>query len=160
MGPTWGPPGSYRPQMGPMLAPWALLSGMSHRNMIFKSWINLQFHHYYIWLRLATDHRFVTSHKKIGLLKHEYTSVVLSLLYPIVMKSVKEWFTLTKGINWLSFTQLFFLLLIRWHSLQCAIWASCHLISLATGLFVQCCCKVTETETLQIKSLTNWKGNE
>ena len=27
MGPTWGPPVSCRPQMGPMLAPWALLSG-------------------------------------------------------------------------------------------------------------------------------------
>ena len=27
MGPTWGPPGSSRPQMGPMLAPWTLLSG-------------------------------------------------------------------------------------------------------------------------------------
>ena len=27
MGPTWVPPGSYRPQMGPMLAPWILLSG-------------------------------------------------------------------------------------------------------------------------------------
>ena len=29
MGPTWGPPGSYRPQMGPILAPWTLLSGLS-----------------------------------------------------------------------------------------------------------------------------------
>ena len=27
MGPTWGPPGSCRPQMGPMLAPCTLLSG-------------------------------------------------------------------------------------------------------------------------------------
>ena len=27
MGPTWGPPGSCRPQMGPMLAPWTLPSG-------------------------------------------------------------------------------------------------------------------------------------
>ena len=27
MGPTWGPPGSCRPEMGPVLAPWALLSG-------------------------------------------------------------------------------------------------------------------------------------
>ena len=27
MGPTWGPHGSCRPQMGPMLAPWTLLSG-------------------------------------------------------------------------------------------------------------------------------------
>ena len=29
MGPTWDPPGSCRPQMGPMLAPWTLLSGLS-----------------------------------------------------------------------------------------------------------------------------------
>ena len=28
MGPTWGPPGSCRPQMSLMLAPWTLLSGM------------------------------------------------------------------------------------------------------------------------------------
>ena len=28
MGPTWDPPGSCRPQMGPMLAPWTLLSGL------------------------------------------------------------------------------------------------------------------------------------
>ena len=28
MGPTWGPPGSCRPQMGPMLAPLTLLSGI------------------------------------------------------------------------------------------------------------------------------------
>ena len=27
MGPTWGPPGSFRPQMGPILADWTLLSG-------------------------------------------------------------------------------------------------------------------------------------
>ena len=29
MGPTWGPPGSCRPQVGPMLVPWTLLSGLS-----------------------------------------------------------------------------------------------------------------------------------
>ena len=29
MGPTWGPTGSCRPHMGPMLAPWTLLSGCS-----------------------------------------------------------------------------------------------------------------------------------
>ena len=28
MGPTWGPPGSCWPQMGPILAPWTLLSGV------------------------------------------------------------------------------------------------------------------------------------
>ena len=30
MGTTWGPPGSCRPQLGPMLAPWTLLSGNSN----------------------------------------------------------------------------------------------------------------------------------
>ena len=35
IGPTWGPLGSCRPQMGPMLAPWALLSGMV--NSVFRS---------------------------------------------------------------------------------------------------------------------------
>ena len=29
MGPTLGPPGSCRPQMSPMLAPWTLLSGLA-----------------------------------------------------------------------------------------------------------------------------------
>ena len=28
MGPTWGPPGSCQPQMGPMLVPWTFLSGI------------------------------------------------------------------------------------------------------------------------------------
>ena len=28
MGPSWGPPGFCRPQMGPMLAPWILQSGI------------------------------------------------------------------------------------------------------------------------------------
>ena len=35
MGPTWGPHGSCQPQMGPMLAPWTLLSGMTK---ICRSW--------------------------------------------------------------------------------------------------------------------------
>ena len=30
IGPTWGPPEFCRPQMGPILAPWALLSGVSY----------------------------------------------------------------------------------------------------------------------------------
>ena len=28
MGPTWGPPGAGKTHMGPMLAPWTLLSGL------------------------------------------------------------------------------------------------------------------------------------
>ena len=33
MGPTWGPSGSCRPQMGPVLAPRTLLSGTIHQNL-------------------------------------------------------------------------------------------------------------------------------
>ena len=36
MGPTWGPPGSCRPQMDPMLVPWTLLSGVSHEPLILQ----------------------------------------------------------------------------------------------------------------------------
>ena len=30
MGPTWGPPGSCRPQMGPMLAPWTAVRAVTN----------------------------------------------------------------------------------------------------------------------------------
>ena len=42
MGPTWGPPGPCRPQMGPMLAPWTLLSGLLWLRVFLTS----------IWMRL------------------------------------------------------------------------------------------------------------
>ena len=32
MGPAWGPSGANRTKMGPMLAPWTLLSGLSPEN--------------------------------------------------------------------------------------------------------------------------------
>ena len=35
MGPTWGPPGAARTQVGPMLATWTLLSGISSFNCFF-----------------------------------------------------------------------------------------------------------------------------
>ena len=37
MGPTWGPPGSCRPQMGPMLVPWILVSGC--RKFMTERWL-------------------------------------------------------------------------------------------------------------------------
>ena len=47
MGPTWGPPGSCRPQMGPMLAPWTLLCGLvSSRNTSSDAVDQVP---YYIW---------------------------------------------------------------------------------------------------------------
>ena len=40
MGPTWGPSGADRTQVGPMLVPWTLLSGMIYfRSPIFR-WVS------------------------------------------------------------------------------------------------------------------------
>ena len=38
MGTTWGPPGSCRPQIGPMLAPWTLLSGKAASTVMAITW--------------------------------------------------------------------------------------------------------------------------
>ena len=42
MGPTWGPPGTCRPQVGPILAPWTLLSGVLPQQ-ISKLWTIILF---------------------------------------------------------------------------------------------------------------------
>ena len=42
MGPTWGPPGSCWPQMGPMLAPWTLLSGSLKLSPEFAEHLQVQ----------------------------------------------------------------------------------------------------------------------
>ena len=65
MGPTWGPPGSCRPQMGPMLASLTLLSGMIISISIYTTrqfyGIALSYGHHYanfptylVWPHLAT----------------------------------------------------------------------------------------------------------
>ena len=45
MEPTWGPPGSCRPQVGPMLASWTLLSGVicwdNSMDKYFQSWVSM-----------------------------------------------------------------------------------------------------------------------
>ena len=42
MGPTWGPSGADRTQVGPMLAPWTLLSGIVLREVEHKLHLNSQ----------------------------------------------------------------------------------------------------------------------
>ena len=39
MGPTWGPSGADRSQMGPLLAPWSLLSGVASKSRVHKKTI-------------------------------------------------------------------------------------------------------------------------
>ena len=41
MGPTWGPPGSCELQMGPMLAPWTLLSGLLKCILTTYDWCSM-----------------------------------------------------------------------------------------------------------------------
>ena len=45
MGPTWGPSGSSRPQMGPMLAPWTLLSGARFIYRSIRGWYGIYVGH-------------------------------------------------------------------------------------------------------------------
>ena len=57
MGPTWGPPGSCRPQMGPMLAPWTLLSRQTKSSLLEVIYINIlgmyfHIHMTFFWYKL------------------------------------------------------------------------------------------------------------
>ena len=42
IGPTWGPSGAGRTQMGPMLAPWTLLSGELLRSLMRPQWTKIE----------------------------------------------------------------------------------------------------------------------
>ena len=66
MGPTWGPSGAVRSQVGPMLAPWTLLSGMNRSPHLY---------HYFIW-RDHTSHtrEDINGNVKLG-------RVVIEILY-------------------------------------------------------------------------------
>ena len=66
MGPTWGPPGSCRPQMGPMLAPWTFLSGLGLHWLRLGAWISNGIHMLTV-LSLIPTH----SHRKLrGVIIH------------------------------------------------------------------------------------------
>ena len=50
MGPTWGPSGADRTQVGPMLAPWTLLSGYYHYYLL-----TLLYYYIYLYPMLRAD---------------------------------------------------------------------------------------------------------
>ena len=64
MGPTWGPPGSCRPQVGPMLAPWSLLSGFGSDNGLAPNrhqsiiWSNDCLAYWHIYIRPSVQMSF------------------------------------------------------------------------------------------------------
>ena len=68
--PTWGPPGSCRPQVGPKLAPWTLLSGYrwlvwSHSLWLYSS--NLYLHIACTWFVniIINSYGLINSHVQI-----------------------------------------------------------------------------------------------
>ena len=51
-GPTWGPSGADRTEVGSMLAPWTLLSEIMHNRAVLMSWTEFQstrLYHYECW---------------------------------------------------------------------------------------------------------------
>ena len=70
MGPIWGPPGSCRPQMGPMLAPWTLLSGIVFRSCYTHNFSSAVIDAAHCGLRLVSTRSPLTSPEHIN--KHMF----------------------------------------------------------------------------------------
>ena len=65
MGPTWGPSGADRTQVGPMLAPWTLLSGelqCTLRYIIFPSHDTISNNHFILFESLDKVRAIIVSH--------------------------------------------------------------------------------------------------
>ena len=78
MGPTRGPPGSCRPQMGPMLATWTLLSGFV-RGRSATRWLP-----YYWWVRLLTAITLYGRHEAAGYLACHATHGAVAWIWNLV----------------------------------------------------------------------------
>ena len=78
MGPRWGPPGSCRPQMGPMLAPRTLLSGMSPQKLFYC--ISIRFIPFWTFFLLWTPAG-VTHMRYMSLQCHICHSIEWHILY-------------------------------------------------------------------------------
>ena len=51
LGPTWGPSGADRTQVGPMLAPWTLLSGiLQHTNVQWNNWAHFRYPFQFLYI--------------------------------------------------------------------------------------------------------------
>ena len=82
MGPTWGPPGSCRPQMGPTLAPWTLVSGMLHQNSKVG---------YYVWSKYIVNLLYI-----IDILEHTHMiDISTAISYQNVLTFLKKMQALT-----------------------------------------------------------------
>ena len=77
MGPTWGPPGSCRPQMGPMLALWALLSGCYMPDSLYVTHLSPD----------LTQRRHLTSiGNPIVEIRRSYDRLISTMGFPILVR--------------------------------------------------------------------------
>ena len=88
MGPTWGPSGADRTQVGPMLAPWTLLSGMTK----WTVWTTFHRPHFLIYF----------IEKKILFFKSNFTKFCCWLT--ISLHLIRQCFGANKqkAINWIN----------------------------------------------------------
>ena len=79
VGPTWGPPGSWRPQMGPMLAPWTLLSGITSVSLTSSRTRDIRSVYYTaLCIRRPSPRQFPSRHPLLGLVyAHNCTNMHL-----------------------------------------------------------------------------------
>ena len=114
MGPTWGPPGSCRPQVGPMLPPWTLLSGKLHQlNPLINDQLSPAVYNF-----VPTVMKFMTCWERRSLLQVTkligvWFSVVINPWIKLIQFDNSEARTLWKGnstrVNWCLCTRLQYL---------------------------------------------------
>ena len=98
IGPTWVQPGSCRPQMGPMSAPWTLLSG--NKSAFCKQWLEAE-QAIVTKMHDTTEYRY--SIKKNGNLTCDMHHSFVYILNYDSNNSVKEkmiYFTCMKFFSW------------------------------------------------------------
>ena len=91
MGPTWGTPGSCRPQMGPLLAPWTLSSGVL-TPQDYSSYVTLH-HDGDVYTLALYDIRGQEDYERLRPLSYPDTDVFLvcfSVVSPFSLENVKE----------------------------------------------------------------------
>ena len=81
MGPTWGPSGADRTQVGPMLAPWTFLSGKVSKAKFWYLILYNQRQNLVDILYTDTDYRIIRNHFKIKNIHKIFSWLVARLLY-------------------------------------------------------------------------------
>ena len=114
-GPTWGPPGSCRPQKGPMLASWSLLSG----NYCNNFWISA--------LPLA-----LPNGSTWGFIKHSKCESHYSLRYDMFLYSYQT--SASIDISSINYIYSYISVVLHWY--WCRLWVKRVQVSFNSALSI------------------------